>query len=102
MTRPRGTDGARVIRVIETRALRGNGTEEDKCRIVIQYWDFEGREVKQMTRPRGTDGARVIRVIETRALRGNGTEEDKCRIVIQYWDFEGNLLAENDSCKEKE
>lgn len=39
---PRGTDSARVVSVIETRALRGNGTEEDKCRIVTQYWDFEG------------------------------------------------------------
>lgn len=38
----RGTDSARVVSVIETRALRGNGTEEDKCRIVTQYWDFEG------------------------------------------------------------
>ncbi len=42
MARPRGTDCARVIQVIETSALRGGGTEEDKCRIVIQYWDFEG------------------------------------------------------------
>lgn len=40
--RPRGTDGARVIQVIETRALRGIGTEEDMCREVVQYWDFEG------------------------------------------------------------
>ena len=39
---PRGTDSARVVSVIETRALRGTGTEKDKCRIVIQYWDFEG------------------------------------------------------------
>lgn len=42
MVRPRGTDGARVIQVIETHALRGRGTKEDKCRIVVQYWDFEG------------------------------------------------------------
>ena len=39
---PRGTDSARVVSVIETQALRGTGTEEDKCRIVTQYWDFEG------------------------------------------------------------
>lgn len=38
----RGTDSARVISVIETQALRGNGKEEDKCRIVTQYWDFDG------------------------------------------------------------
>ena len=41
-TRPGGTDGARVIRVIETKSLRGIGTEEDPARIVTQYWDFKG------------------------------------------------------------
>lgn len=40
--KPRGTDSAKVIQVIETRALRGSGTEEDMCRIVFQYWDFDG------------------------------------------------------------
>ena len=40
--RPRGTDSARVISVIETKALRGAGTREDLCREVIQYWDLEG------------------------------------------------------------
>lgn len=42
MARPRGTDKARVIQVIETESLKGEGTKEDKCRIVKQYWDFEG------------------------------------------------------------
>ena len=42
MARPGGTDSARVIQVIETTALRGEGTSADKCRIVTQYWDFEG------------------------------------------------------------
>ncbi len=43
MTYPRGTDKARVIQVIETRAARGNGqSEDDPCRIVTQYWDFDG------------------------------------------------------------
>ncbi len=42
MARPRGTDSARVIQVIETTALRGGGTEDDKCRQVKQYWDFDG------------------------------------------------------------
>ncbi len=32
MARPRGTDKARVIQVIETTSLRGEGTERDKCR----------------------------------------------------------------------
>lgn len=40
--RPRGTDSARVIQVIETKSLRGVGTEEDPCRLVTQYWDFDG------------------------------------------------------------
>ena len=43
MTRPRGTDNAKVIQVIETTALRAGGTEKDKCREVKQYWDFEGK-----------------------------------------------------------
>lgn len=42
MARPKGTDCAKVIQVIETTALRGKGTEEDKCREVKQYWDFNG------------------------------------------------------------
>lgn len=42
MARPRGTDNARVIQVIETTALRGEGTVEDKCREVKQYWNFDG------------------------------------------------------------
>lgn len=42
MARPRGTDNARVIQVIETMALRGKGTEDDKCRQVKQYWSFNG------------------------------------------------------------
>lgn len=42
MAIPRGTDSARVIQIIETVALRGEGSKEDMCRNVIQYWDFEG------------------------------------------------------------
>lgn len=42
MIRPRGTDSARVIQVIETKTLRGTGTEKDLCREVTQYWDFDG------------------------------------------------------------
>lgn len=41
--RPRGTDMARVIQVIETRSLKGKGTENDKCREVMQYWNFDGK-----------------------------------------------------------
>lgn len=42
MARPRGTDSARVIQVIETTSLRGEGTHDDLCRLVTQYWDFDG------------------------------------------------------------
>ena len=41
--RPRGTDGARVIQVIETKSIRGKGTDDDMCRLVTQYWDFKGK-----------------------------------------------------------
>lgn len=42
MATPRGTDSAKVISVIETIGLLGAGTEEDPCRYLYQYWDFEG------------------------------------------------------------
>ena len=42
MVRPRGTDSARVIQVVETKSVRGTGTEEDMSRLVTQYWDFDG------------------------------------------------------------
>lgn len=40
--RPRGTDTAKVIQVIETQSLYGLGTPADPCRIRVQYWDFDG------------------------------------------------------------
>jgi len=40
--RPRGTDAAKIIQVIETKALRGRGTEDDLCRQVVQYWSLDG------------------------------------------------------------
>ena len=43
MVGPRGTDSARVIQVIETVSIRGIGTDEDICRQVKQYWDFDGK-----------------------------------------------------------
>ena len=42
MARPRGTDSAQVIQVIKTESMRGEGTQEDLCMIVKQYWDFDG------------------------------------------------------------
>lgn len=38
----RGTDSAKVIQVIVTTALKGEGTEKDPVRIVTQYRDFDG------------------------------------------------------------
>jgi len=40
--RPRGTDGAKTIQVIETKSLIGYGTVEDPVRYIVQYWDFDG------------------------------------------------------------
>lgn len=40
--RPRGTDSAKVIQVIETRALEGRGTDDDPCQILVQYWSLDG------------------------------------------------------------
>lgn len=47
MPTPRGCDKAEVIAVIKTTALKGAGTENDPCREVIQYWDFEGNLLAQ-------------------------------------------------------
>lgn len=38
----RGTDRAKVIQVIETVAMRGDGSLENMCRWVRQYWSLEG------------------------------------------------------------
>ena len=41
--RPRGTDKAKVIKVIQTKSILGKGTEEDPVRYIYQYWDFKGK-----------------------------------------------------------
>lgn len=43
MARPRGTDSAKIIKVIETQSLRGSGTDADKSRMVTQYWSLKGK-----------------------------------------------------------
>lgn len=43
MVIPRGTDSAKVIQVIETKSIRGIGSEQDLCRNVTQYWSMEGK-----------------------------------------------------------
>ena len=37
MVRPNGVKEAKVIQVIETKAMRGFGTEKDPARVVTQY-----------------------------------------------------------------
>lgn len=41
--KPRGTDSAKVIKVIRTMSLKGTGSENDPCRLVAQYWTLSGR-----------------------------------------------------------
>lgn len=41
--RPRGTDRACVIEVIETASIRGSGDEDDPVRRVFQYWSTDGK-----------------------------------------------------------
>lgn len=48
MVRPDGVKSAKVIRVIETKAKRGLGTEKDPVRDVTQYWDFDGNFLAEM------------------------------------------------------
>ena len=48
MVRPNGTNSARIIQVIETKAKRGLGTEKDPVREVTQYWDFDGKFLAEM------------------------------------------------------
>jgi hypothetical protein len=40
--RPRGTDSARIIQIIETKALSGSGTVDDRVQLVTQYWTLDG------------------------------------------------------------
>lgn len=48
VNRPNGVKGAKVIQVIETKAMRGLGTEKDPARVVTQYWDFDGNFLAEM------------------------------------------------------
>lgn len=36
-------NSAKVIPVIRTESLFGEGTEKDPARLIAQYWDFNGR-----------------------------------------------------------
>ncbi len=43
MIKQRGTDEAKIIKVIKTVSLRGDGTDKDPVRPITQYWDFKGK-----------------------------------------------------------
>lgn len=38
----RGTDKARVIKVVVTESAIGDGTKENPVRLIYQYWDLKG------------------------------------------------------------
>ena len=40
--RPRGTDKAKVMKVIRTESTIGRGIPEDPVRLIYQYWDLKG------------------------------------------------------------
>ena len=44
---PRGCDSARVISVIETKAARGIGTQEQPTRMVTEYWSLDGEKLAE-------------------------------------------------------
>ena len=48
MNRPNGVKEAQVIQVIETKSVRGLGTEKDPARVVTQYWDLDGKFLAEM------------------------------------------------------
>lgn len=41
-TRPDGPRKVKLVQVIMTEAARGEGTKEDPCRPVTQYWTIDG------------------------------------------------------------
>ena len=47
MVRPRGTDTAKIVQVIETESIIGSGIPEDPVRLIYQYWDFKGNLLAQ-------------------------------------------------------
>ena len=48
MNRPNGVKEAKVIQVIETKSVRGLGTEKDPARVVTHYWDLDGKFLAEM------------------------------------------------------
>lgn len=46
--RPEGTKKAKLVVVIETKAMRGLGTKKDPVREITQYWDLDGNFLAEM------------------------------------------------------
>lgn len=84
MARPRGTDRARVISVIETQSLRG--TEEDPCRTVTQYWDFDGKKLAEND-PRNEEKESKKRTVEiqvnTKEIRETRQEAEQLTELLR-------------------
>lgn len=75
MKRPDGTNSAKVIQVIETKAERGLGTEKDPVREVTQYWDLEGNFLAEMD----TEYIKQIVEYEAAAIKGS-----ICELVVPH------------------
>lgn len=62
---PRGTESAKVISVIETRAMKGAGINNDPVRQLIQYWDFEGNLLAEFDSWNNNQPATIMARIES-------------------------------------
>ena len=40
---PKGVEELKIIKVIATKSVVGDGTKENPVRVLHQYWDFKGR-----------------------------------------------------------
>ena len=47
ITRPRGTDSAKLVTLIETTALAGTGTRDDPLYVRHQYWTPNGELIAE-------------------------------------------------------
>lgn len=44
----RGCQSARVIQVIETTALRGDGTPDNPVREIVEFWSLDGAKLSEI------------------------------------------------------
>lgn len=43
----KGIERAKMVEVIKTRTVKGDGTPEDPVRSVVQYWEKDGRLIAE-------------------------------------------------------